>query len=91
MNQDNITGTVNDVTGRTKETIGSATGDRSLQAGGIVDQIKGAIQKTIGDGTPGSSPTIDKARGFAKERPWAAAALAGVVGLAVLNTLRGKR
>ena len=39
----------------------------------------------------GVGPLADKARGFAKQRPFAAAALAGVVGLAILNTLRGKR
>jgi len=37
------------------------------------------------------APLTDKARGFAKQRPFAAAALAGVVGIAILNTLRGKR
>ncbi len=95
MNEDTVTGTVNDVTGRAKETVGSATGDRSLQAGGIVDQVKGAIQKTIGgiagDNTPGTAATVDKAKKFAKDRPWATAALVGVVGMAVLNTLRGRR
>lgn len=103
MNQDSITGHANDITGKVKETVGSATGDRSLQAGGIVDQVKGAIQKTIGgvagDNTPGVGDrnvsgtvngTVDKARQFAKDRPWAAAAAAGVIGLAILNTLRGK-
>lgn len=96
MNQDTATGTANDVLGKVKETAGAATGDRSLQAGGILDQVKGAIQKTIGgvagDNTPGvPNPTVEKARTFAKERPWATAALVGVVGMAVLNTLRGKR
>ncbi len=33
---------------------------------------------------------VEKARGFAKARPAATAALVGVVGLAILNTLRGK-
>jgi len=93
MNQDTATGTANDIAGRVKETAGSATGDRSLQAGGIVDQVKGAIQKTIGgaggDGT-GAGATVDKAREFAKARPWATAAAAGVIGLAILNTLRGR-
>lgn len=32
----------------------------------------------------------DKATSFAKARPAATAALAGVVGLALLNTLRGR-
>lgn len=102
MNQDTATGTANDVAGRVKETAGSVTGDRSLQAGGIVDQVKGAIQKTIGgvagDNTPGAgggaggsvNDTVGKARQFAKDRPWATAAAAGVIGLAILNTLRGK-
>lgn len=93
MNQDTATGTANDVIGRVKETAGAATGDRSLQAGGIVDQVKGAIQKTIGgDGsaTASANATVDKAKAFAKARPWATSALLGVVGLAVLNTLRGK-
>ena len=34
---------------------------------------------------------INKARDFAKAKPAATAALAGVLGLAILNTLRGKR
>ena len=94
MNQDTATGAANDIAGRVKETAGSVTGDRSLQAGGIVDQVKGAIQKTLGgaagDNTPGVNATVDKARQFAKDRPWATAAAAGVIGLAILNTLRGK-
>ncbi len=35
-------------------------------------------------------PLADKAKAFAKDRPFATAALLGVVGMAVLNTLRGK-
>lgn len=34
---------------------------------------------------------VNKARDFAKAKPAATAALAGVLGLALLNTLRGKR
>ena len=93
MNQDTATGTVNDVAGRVKETAGAATGDRSLQASGIVDQLKGAIQKTLGGegGTAGgTNATVDKARAFAKARPFATSALVGVLGLAVLGSLRGK-
>lgn len=95
MNEDKLAGAGNDIAGKVKENVGSATGDTSLQGSGILDQVKGAIQKTIGgvagDNTPGASPTIDKAKQFAKDRPWATAALVGVVGMAVLNTLRGRR
>jgi ElaB/YqjD/DUF883 family membrane-anchored ribosome-binding protein len=38
----------------------------------------------------GNNQMANKATKFAKERPWATAALAGVVGMALLNTLRGK-
>ncbi len=38
----------------------------------------------------GNNQTVTKATQFAKDRPWATAALAGVVGVALLNTLRGK-
>ena len=39
----------------------------------------------------GNSELVNKATRFAKERPWATATLAGVVGMALLNTLRGRR
>ncbi len=35
-------------------------------------------------------PLAEKAKAFAKERPYATATLAGVIGLALLNTLRGR-
>lgn len=88
---DAFTGEINDVTGKVKETAGAATGDRSLQAGGVVDQVKGAVQKAIAPGVDGQPQAVGKAKAFAKERPWATAALLGVLSLATLGTLRGKR
>lgn len=38
----------------------------------------------------GNNQAVNKATQFAKQRPWATATLAGVVGLALMNTLRGK-
>lgn len=46
-----------------------------------MDSIKNAL---------GNNDVVNKATEFAKARPWASAALAGVVGVALLNTLRGK-
>lgn len=40
--------------------------------------------------TLGNNQIVTKAKQFAKERPWATATLAGVVGVALLNTLRGR-
>lgn len=39
----------------------------------------------------GDKPIVDKAKGFAKARPWTSAAFLGVAAIAVLNTLRGKQ
>ncbi|RYE04451.1 MAG: hypothetical protein EOP61_00575 [Sphingomonadales bacterium] len=39
----------------------------------------------------GDAPLTEKARNFAKARPWASAAFVGIAALAVINTLRGKR
>lgn len=73
------TGEGRDVTGKVKETVGNAIGDRELSREGLADQLGGKSQKAIGS-----------ARAFARERPFATAALAGVIGIALLNTLRGK-
>jgi uncharacterized protein YjbJ (UPF0337 family) len=79
MNSDTLAGQGTNVGGQIKEVVGKATGDEQLQASGVADQISGIAQNAYG-----------KARDFARERPFASAALAGVVGLALLNTLRGK-
>ncbi len=50
-------------------------------------KLTDAFKKHFG----GDGPIADKARGFAKDRPWTSAALAGVAAIAVLNTLRGKK
>jgi ElaB/YqjD/DUF883 family membrane-anchored ribosome-binding protein len=55
--------------------------NRSQNASGAMGSIKNAI---------GNNQIAGKASRFAKDRPWATAALAGVVGMALLNTLRGK-
>ena len=52
---------------------------------------KTGLTDSIREHFSGDAPILDKARGFAKARPFASAALAGVIGIALLNTLRGKR
>jgi len=79
MNSDTFIGTSKNATGQVKEVIGKAAGDEQMAGSGIADQVSGNVQNAYG-----------KARDFARDRPFATAALAGVVGLALLNTLRGK-
>lgn len=39
----------------------------------------------------GDAPITEKAKSFAKARPWTSAAFVGVAAVAILNTLRGVR
>jgi ElaB/YqjD/DUF883 family membrane-anchored ribosome-binding protein len=66
----------------------NTTDSQGQTAGAKAQQAYGSARDAF---TEKAGPLADKARGFAKERPFAAAALAGVVGIAILNTLRGKR
>lgn len=95
MNEDMLAGEGRDLVGKVKETAGDVTGDRSLQGEGLVDQLSGKVQKVVGAAKDAiatdDEPLLDKVRRFARERPFASAPLAGVIGLALLNTLRGKR
>ncbi len=79
MNSDTLEGQATNVGGQIKEVAGKAIGDEQLAGEGIADQWTGIAQNAFG-----------KARDFARERPLASALVAGVVGVALLNTLRGK-
>lgn len=90
MNATTLKGEGQDILGTVKQAAGDVTGDRSLQTNGAADQASAAANKAIGTATDAITPYADKARAFAKDRPFATAALVGVVGIALLNTLRGK-
>ena len=93
MNSTTLEGQGQSLAGSAKEGIGNVTGDSSLQGSGIADQLTGNAKQIAGaakDVIANPAPMIDKAKGFAKERPFATAALVGVVGMALLNTLRGR-
>ena len=49
----------------------------------LYGEAKDAVEGTI-------RPMVDYARQFVHERPLTAAALGGVIGIALINTLRGK-
>jgi len=95
MNQDTLEGEGRNLGGKIKEAVGTATGDETVRNQGVADQVTGNLQQSYGAArdavVQGVGPLADKAKAFARERPWAAAALAGTIALAVFNTLRGKR
>jgi uncharacterized protein YjbJ (UPF0337 family) len=95
MNEDILEGEGRDIGGKIKETAGDVVGSPGLQAEGLGDQLAGKAQKvagTVRDAVnENAGPLIEKGKDFARKRPFAALALAGVLGVALLNTLRGKR
>jgi uncharacterized protein YjbJ (UPF0337 family) len=91
MNNDTIEGQTRNITGRVKETTGVLTGDDSLWSEGVADQVGGNTQKAVGSLRDALSPILGEARDAARKSPLAAAALVGVIGIALFNTLRGTR
>ena len=91
MNSDTLSGEGKDLGGKIKETAGDVTGNSSLQGEGLADQLGGKVQKAVGSAKDAINPVADQVKDFAKKRPFAFAAVAGVIGVALLNTLRGKR
>ena len=83
MNTDTLTGSATDIGGKVKEGLGTALNDKSLQAEGKTDQFSGKAQRPFAEAKA-------VVRSLAQDRPFAAAALGGVLGLALINTLRGK-
>jgi uncharacterized protein YjbJ (UPF0337 family) len=49
MNKDQTQGTGKDVLGKVQETAGQLTGDREMEAKGLVKQVEGKVQKGYGD------------------------------------------
>ena len=78
MNIDTLAGEGTELKGRFKESLGNATGDRELQTDGVVDQLSGQVRQGFG-----------ALRDFVRDQPLAAAAIAGVIGFALLQGLRG--
>jgi uncharacterized protein YjbJ (UPF0337 family) len=91
MNNDTLEGQTRNIGGRVKETTGVLTGDDRLRSEGVADQVGGNTQKAVGSLRDAIAPIADQARGFARNRPFATAAVVGVLGIGLLNSLRRGR
>ncbi|HEY2859727.1 MAG TPA: CsbD family protein [Terracidiphilus sp.] len=49
MNKDNLKGTMDDAAGRAKRQVGEWTGDTKTQVDGAAQQVKGKVEKAVGD------------------------------------------
>jgi uncharacterized protein YjbJ (UPF0337 family) len=79
MNIDTLAGEGTQTKGQFKQDLGALTGDNKLRQDGAADQLSGSVRKGIG-----------QVRDFARKNPAATYTAAGIFGLALLNTLRGK-
>ena len=50
---DRIKGTANQAAGAVKKSVGSALGNRKLEAEGMAQEVKGRTQKTVGEAKQG--------------------------------------
>jgi uncharacterized protein YjbJ (UPF0337 family) len=49
MNKQQVKGVTNQVTGKVKQEVGKLTGDRETQLRGHATEVKGKLQKGLGD------------------------------------------
>ena len=49
MNKDQVKGRTNTATGKIKETVGRATGDKDLEVKGTAEKVGGKVRSTFGD------------------------------------------
>jgi len=48
MNQDTVSGKIDQIKGKAKQSVGEAIGNDHLANSGVADQVKGAVQETWG-------------------------------------------
>jgi len=49
MNNEHVKGEINKVKGKVKENVGHATGNSKMEREGILERVKGTIQRELGD------------------------------------------
>jgi len=66
MNKDNLKGSIDDAAGRAKRQVGEWTGDTRTQVDGAAQQVKGKVEKAVGN-VKDAARDLDK-EGRAEER-----------------------
>ncbi len=82
MNDDILDGELRSGLGRVESAIGNAAGDAELRLRGSADQLIGKVQTVYGNARDTAEETFDQLDAFVTEKPYFAAAVAAVVGIA---------
>ena len=65
---DKIKGTANEAIGKAKKGLGEATGDEQLEGEGVMQEVKGKGQKTVGDAKETAKDALDRAAAAANKK-----------------------
>ena len=65
---DKIKGTANEAVGKAKKKLGEATGDEQLEGEGVMQEVKGKGQKTIGNAKEATKDALDRAAAAANKK-----------------------
>lgn len=84
-------GVVEEIKGKIKEGVGSATGDAGIEAEGKFDQLSGLAQQEFADLYDEGETKLEAAVAFVQDRPLVSLFIATVVGLLVGGLFFGRR
>jgi uncharacterized protein YjbJ (UPF0337 family) len=59
MDKEHVKGATDNVVGKTKEVAGHVTGNKTLEAEGKFDQVKGAVHNAAGDAKDAGKEAIE--------------------------------
>ena len=82
MNKDTTLGEMRQDLGAAESAVGDAVGDAGLSLRGKAEAFAGRVQSAYGQAKEQAAVTADTVDAFVSERPYTAAAIATVVGLA---------
>ncbi len=60
MDKDRIVGAAKEISGKVKEGVGHAIGNEKLEAEGVLDQVDGKVQNTVGKAKDATREAVDK-------------------------------
>lgn len=60
MNSTHVSSKINKVKGKIKENVGHLSGDNSMEAEGVGEQIKSKFQNVVADAKDGLKKVVDK-------------------------------
>ena len=89
MSENQFEGTVRDLKGQAKDTLGGIAGDNKTQAEGKVDQVVGRMQSTYGDVADQVGDTAAALADTIKENPLSSVLIAAAFGY-IVGMIRGR-